>query len=251
MTTIVTTQQELDAAIAADAADIIIDSPQGDWLAVGGSVTVWASGSATVRAWDSATVRAWGSTTVRAWGSTTVWAWDSATVWASGSATVRASDSATVWASSRVAVRLHSGHATVRGGVIIDHTAVDLRDALEWCAHHGVDVRDGIATVYKAVADTWVSGHGTSYAPGTTPEATDWIDNNECGGGLHFSPTPAQASDYCYAPDMRFLACDVAVETLRPIPDETMPKCKAPRVVSPCRPVDIMGRPLDTNGELA
>ena len=112
MSTVVKTQVELDAALAAGKADIIIDSPRGVWLTVSGSATVEASGSATVRAsdsatveaWDSATVRAWGSATVRASDSATVGAWDSATVEAWGSATVRAWDSATVeaWGSATV-----------------------------------------------------------------------------------------------------------------------------------------------------
>ena len=92
MSTIVKTQQELDAALADGKAVIIIDSPRGVWLTVSDSATVGASGSATVRASGSATVRAWGSATVEA----------------SGSATVEASDSATVRAGRYVAVHLHS-----------------------------------------------------------------------------------------------------------------------------------------------
>ena len=56
----VTTQAELDAALAKRVSTIIIDSPRGVWLTISdsGSATVRASGSATVEAWDSATVRA-------------------------------------------------------------------------------------------------------------------------------------------------------------------------------------------------
>jgi hypothetical protein len=142
----VTTQAELDAALAKRVSTIIIDSPRGVWLTISdsGSATVAAWGSATVEAWGSATVRAsdsatvrasgsatvrasdsatveasgsatvaaWGSATVEAWGSATVRASDSATVRASGSATVRASDSATVEASGSATVRA-SDSATV------------------------------------------------------------------------------------------------------------------------------------------
>ena len=111
----VTTQAELDAALAEHVDTITINSPRGVWLSIGdsGSATVEASGSATVEAWDSATVRAWGSATVEASGSATVEAWGSATVRAWGSATVRAWGSATVRASGSATVRAW-GSATVR-----------------------------------------------------------------------------------------------------------------------------------------
>ena len=55
----VTTQAELDAALAKRVSTIIIDSPRGVWLTISdsGSATVRASGSATVRAWDSCICR--------------------------------------------------------------------------------------------------------------------------------------------------------------------------------------------------
>jgi hypothetical protein len=122
-TTTVTTQQELDAALASDADIIYIDSPAGVWLRIGsydsatvrasGSATVRASGSATVEASGSATVRASGSATVEASGSATVRAYDSATVRAYGSATVEAYDTATVRAYGSATVRAY-GSATVR-----------------------------------------------------------------------------------------------------------------------------------------
>jgi hypothetical protein len=58
---IVTTQAELDAALADRAVDWVeIRSPYGVWL------EVTASGSATVTAYGSATVTAYGSATVKA-----------------------------------------------------------------------------------------------------------------------------------------------------------------------------------------
>ena len=225
--TTVTTQDQLDAAIAAGAEDIIIASPDGVWLYVSDTVTVRAHGSATVRAYGSATVRAYDSATVTASGSATVRAYDSATVAASGSATVTAS--------SHVAVHLHSVRAKISGGVLIDLTALDLTDPQAWCDYHGVSVTDGIATLHKAVGDTWSTDRGTDYSPGALPSCDDWTDNNECGGGLHFSPHPWQALDY-YPNATRYVAVGVAVADLRPILDGT-PKCKAPRVVVACREV--------------
>ncbi|MFZ1285644.1 MAG: hypothetical protein WAR57_01240, partial [Candidatus Phosphoribacter sp.] len=66
MTTTVTTQAELDAALAANADNIAIRSPRGMWLHVYGSATVEAYGSATVWAYGSATVWAYDSSTVKA-----------------------------------------------------------------------------------------------------------------------------------------------------------------------------------------
>jgi hypothetical protein len=111
----VTTQQELDAALASDADIIYINSPAGTWQSdrppSRRTARPPSSGSATVEAYGSATVRAYGSATVRAYDSATVEAYDSATVQAYGSATVRAYGSATVRASATVQAY---GSATVQ-----------------------------------------------------------------------------------------------------------------------------------------
>ena len=191
MSTIVKTQGELDAAVAAGAEYIVIASPAGVWLDVHDSATVTASGSATVTA------------------------------------------------SAHVAVHIHSAHVVATGGVIIDVSGLDLSDAVSWCAHHGVDVVAGVATVFKAVDGSWTTGRGTDYSPGSLPEAPDWRDDHECGGGLHFSPWPWQALEY-HPEATRFVAVGVAIETIRPIWGG-VPKCKAPRVVVACREVTING----------
>ena len=220
-TAVVRTQAELDKALAANTELIEIRSPAGVWLEV----------------------RACGSSTVRAHGSSTVTATGSSTVTAYSSSTVRACDSSTVTASPCVAVHLHSGLATIDGGVVIDVTTVN-DTAEKWCAHHGVEVADGIATVYKAVSDQWTTSRGADYTPGSTPEATDWADNAECGQGLHFGPTPAHA--LAYLPDAtRFVAVGVELATLRPIPGGTA-KCKAPKVVRACVEVDLDGNEVES-----
>ena len=204
-----------------------------------GSATVTAYDSATVRAYDSATVRAYGSATVRATGSATVRAYDSATVRAYDSATVRAYGSATVRATPAVAVHLHSASVRVDGGVVID-VSKPLTDPREWCEHHGVTVsKAGVATLYKAVRGDYMSSWGAAYKPGTKPSADDWRDDTACGGGLHFSPTPWQASAYDREAT-RWLKVGVRVDDLRPIPGGAA-KCKAPRVLRACVEVDIDG----------
>ena len=271
---IVKTQAELDAALARDDIDdnthkIIIDSPSGVWITIGddhgqdveaygsatvraygsatvrayGSATVRAYGSATVEAWDSATVEAWDSATVRAYGSATVRAWDSATVRASGSATVQASGSATVEAAPYVAVHLFSARATVTGGVVIDIASLDQNDPRTWCELHGVTIDDdGNAHLYKAVDDSLTAGHSwtpTTYAIGSDPRCDEWLDNNNCGGGLHVCPTAWQALDH-YAEATRYLETAAPLDSIRPI-DAT--KCKAP-TVHVLREVDLYMRPV-------
>ena len=237
MSTTVTTQAELDAALASGEARIIIDSPRDVWL------SLIASGSATVRAYGSATVEASGSATVRAYDSATVEAYGSATVEAYGSATVRAYDSATVRASSHVATHLHSQSVTVTGGVVIDVSALDLTDPTTWADYSGVDHTDRHATVFKAVDDTLNAGQGytiTAYPIGGTVAAPDWRANASCGHGLHFGATPHQALRYYNGTGpARYLECRVELDTLVPLGD----KCKAPSC-EVVREVDVMGRPL-------
>jgi hypothetical protein len=224
----VTTQTELDQAIADGVTDIVIRSEPGVWLE--------ASGSATVSASDSATVSASGSATVRAFGSVTVYASDSATVYAFGSVTVSAG--------THVAVHLHSGHATIDGGVLIDHATIDLTDAAVWCAYHGVAVSDGHATLYKAVRDDLRSAHGTAYPVGETVACDDWADDGECGHGLHLSPHPSLARDYD-AEATRYLECSVSITDLRPLNGPGAAKCKTPRLVV-MREVDEWCRRITT-----
>ena len=239
----VVTQDELDAALADTSVTLIIIRNGGGWLRLSGShsATVEAWGSATVEASGSATVRASGSATVEAWGSATVEAWGSATVRAWGSATVRAWGSATVEATPWVAVHQHSPRAAITGGMVIDHSAIRLDNPDTWCRYHGVEVTDGIATVYKAANAAWTTDRGTDYTPGTTPTAPDWQPDPECGHGLHFSPTPAQAAGYLGEPAVHYLAVGVEVATLVPLGAD---KCKAPRVVRACVEVDRAGRPV-------
>lgn len=216
MITTVMTQTELDAALADDSVTTIdIRSERGVTIHVGGSATVHAWHKATVLAWDSATVLAWGSATVRA--------------------------------GSHTAVHLHSVDATVHGGVLIDHTSVDLTAARVWAAYHGVDIITlaGVEhmVVYKAVRDDLRSAYGSTYPIGGIVACDDFADTDACGAGLHFSPTPTQAR--LYDDDAtRYLECHVRLDEWRPITsDSAAPKGKARRALV-VREVDLNARPL-------
>ena len=244
MSTIVTTQEELDAAVKSGAEGIVIDSPFNVWLELRGSPYVVAQGSSHVVA------RGWSH--VDAWGSSNVVAWDLSRVDAREWSAVRAWGYSHVNATPWVTVHRHSTKTTVTGGIIIDITSLDLSDPAVWTAHHGVVAQDGAATVYKAVSQELVAGQGripTTYAIDSTVEATDWDPAPQDGHGLHFSPTPFHASLYYQGVgEPRFLACEVDVTSLVPLGD----KCKAPS----CRvlhEVDQSGEPvvaaLDTEQE--
>ena len=243
-TSTVTTQAELNKAIADKVDWIDIRSPAGVWIDVTacGSSTVRACGSSTVRAYGSSTVRAYGYSTVPAYGSSTVTACDSSTVTACDSSTVRAYSSSTVTACGSVAVHLHSAKVKLKGGVVMDHTKVQDFTAQEWCDYHGVEVKRGVATLYKAVNDKWTTDFGVSYAPGTKPACDDFKDTNACGNGLHFGPTPTHALAY-NSTATKFVAVGVKVSELRPITEVgATAKAKAPRVVRACVEVDMDGK---------
>jgi len=282
--TVVTTQAEFDAAVTAGADWIRIESPAGVWIEVStprdvdveasGSASVRASGSASVRAFDSASVRAFDSASVRAFDSASVRAFDSASVRAFGSASVRASgsasvsafgsasvsafgsasvsafDSASVRASSKVAVHLHSGQAHVDGGVLIDHTDVDLTDVPTWLEYRGITVDDGVATFYKAVDQDLYAGHGwtpTRYPIGETVTAPDWDPAQRCGHGLHATGDPGLSETYFNGHGgCRYLELAVPVDGLVVLDDKV--KFESCTVV---REVTVTGIPLESAEQVA
>jgi hypothetical protein len=264
----VTNQTELEAALAkAKDSDIVVCRGSGHFALSGsaqvtasgsaqvtayGSAQVTASDSAQVRAYGSAQVTASGSAQVRAYGSAQVTAYGSAQVTAYGSAQVRAYGSAQVTAYGSAQVRASKFVAVtvpprqnvkVEGGVLI---AVQLPEtAAEWCEFYGVPIEDGIAVLYKGLDDQYCSPHGMFYTPGTTPFAPDWDATIECGGGLHFSPTPAHTYEFVNEAK-RFVACPVRVDEIVVHKNAEYPqKVKAPRVALPCYEVDVHGNRVE------
>ena len=177
-----------------------------------------------------------GSSHVEARDSSHVEAWDSSHVVAGGSSHVVAR--------ALVAIHQHSETATVRGGVIIKVSIPVTCEA--WCAFYGVSIADGRAILYKAVREDYRSGHGLLYAPESQPEAPDWDDGQiECGGGLHFVPSPTLGLEFDNAAT-RFMACPVALADMRPPTraDRYPHKIKARRVCAPIWEVDRHGQRL-------
>jgi hypothetical protein len=218
--------------------------------------SVTAYDNARVRAFDGTTVTASGRATVEAFGDASVTAYDNVSVTASGRATVAAYDSVSVTAYGHVFVRLfralkvlatdsviiaqHGKADELRGGRII--VCQPPADAGAWCEHHGVEVKNGTALLYKGVDADFRSERGGVYAPGTVPAAPDWDNGRaECGGGLHFSPHPTLTRLFC-EPE-KFVACPVSLADMRaPRADDFHPsKIKAKGCSAPVWEVDEDG----------
>jgi len=137
--------------------------------------------------------------------------------------------------------------ATIKGGLegqVISVTPVTTPEA--WCEYYGIAVSDGVAVLFKGVDAKYRSPRGAVYAPGTTPEAIDWDGGMvECGGGLHFSPSPRSTLEFA-TDAVKFVACPVRLSDMRP-PKETdlyPAKIKARCVACPCFEVDRWGDPV-------
>ena len=231
----VKTQAELDAVIKAGDLAICVE----------GSFSI--TDNATVEAWGNATVRAWGNATVRAGGNATVRAGDNATVRAVANVFIRLFSALKITASASVIVmRYDDGKCKVNGGKIIETGKP--KTPAQWCIHHGIEIKKGQRTVllYKALNINFKANHNDfDYTPGTTPIATDWDDGHaECGGGLHFSPTPFQALSF--NPEAkRFVACPVDLKDIVVHPDGDYPeKIKAKGCCAPVWECDIDGKPI-------
>jgi hypothetical protein len=205
-----------------------------------GEARAWVWGLAVAHASQRATVTVWGSAHVFAAGSVSVEALETAVVTVGGTATVRAFGSVMVRARGRAQIEATDGVAVMRHGpgAVVSGTGVTEAtrpgSPEEWCAYYGIPVENGVAIFYKAVDENFDSYHGGSYRPGSEPSAPDWDGGEqECGGGLHFSPRPTFALA-APADDMRFVACPVRLEDIAFHPGGVYPdKVKARRLCAP------------------
>ena len=202
-------------------------------LARGGEIPLLRGGGV-FEVHDSSQVRAYGSSQVTAYGSSQVRAY--------GSSQVRAYDSSQVRASNFVAVTIHGTACKVKGGKVIK--IVSPKTTAQWATFYGVEVVKGVATVFKGLDGNFKSRNGAfDFTPGTTPSAPDWDGGErECGGGLHFSPTPGHTLEF-KSDAKKFVACPVLLKDMRsPKDDDNFPnKIKASKCCGPVYEVDIMG----------
>jgi hypothetical protein len=144
---------------------------------------------------------------------------------------------------------IHSEDAKVTGGF---KTKAILRTAEDWCNYYGVEVKKGIAIVFKGVREDYSSFHDSSFkwTPGTAPKSELW-DKQECSHGLHASPTPRHTLTH-HASAQKFLACPVKVSEMLVFFEGEYPhKCKFPAAAGKVWEVDIDGKPIEAAQETA
>jgi hypothetical protein len=156
--------------------------------------------------------------------------------------------SSQVMATKYVAITIDSTYnGKLTGGTQIKIPPI--KTAEDWLDYYGVPVTDGVAILYKAVDEDYSTDNARdfsiSYKPGEKPSAPDWDGGmNECGGGLHFCPTPGHTIRF-NGDAKHFIACPVKVsEIVVHFPAQYPDKVKAPRVVEPCYEVDINGNKI-------
>jgi hypothetical protein len=198
-----------------------------------------------VVAWENSHVVAMENSHVEARQNSYVEARENSHVVARGHVILRLFGGRKVTASAHVLIMQHRApQEGITGGRVMDMP--EPSTAAEWCDFYGVTVKDGIAIIYKGVDIDFRSSWGGNYKPGTMPEAKDWDGGDrECGGGLHFSPSPRHTREFNVKAE-RYVACPVALADMRaPEPWDYHPqKIKAPRVCAPCFEVDIDGAPV-------
>jgi hypothetical protein len=141
-------------------------------------------------------------------------------------------------------VHSHSVGCKITGiGVIL--VVSNPTNATEWAERYGVELDGTKCTLYKAVSGDYSSPHGVPYRPGTQPAAADWDGGKrECGGGLHFSPSPVQALEF-YAEAKRFVACPCDLKDAVFNADAVYPqKVKLPGVCGPVWECDMNGKAI-------
>jgi hypothetical protein len=229
-----------------------VEAGDNSTVRAGGNSTVEAGGNSTVEAWGNSTVRAGGNSTVRAWDNSTVRAGDNSTVRAGGNSTVEAGGNSTVeawdnstveaWGNSTVragkyvAIHRRGLASTIKGGIVIQVPTCETVE--EFCDYYDLKPKRKKVVLFKLVNDDFRSDHGADYSPGSKTTCSDWNDHPSCGGGLHFSPRPMLARKYSNG--TRFVACEVALDTIVTISDavvgSTVDKVKAPacRVLFEC-----------------
>ena len=224
----VTTQEELDEALAAGIIDLLIDRPDGATpLDIENKkVRLWGNSRAILRDNSRADLRDSSSADLRD----------------NSSAILRCKSSADL--KKFTVAWKKSVDATITGtGHVIDMSAVDLSNPDEWVEYVGANVdEDGQIHLYKAVDDNLESAYSKdkfAYTVGSIVEPEWWDDHNVCGNGIHLCPSPQHARDH-FPDATRFLevTCDAA--TFIPI-DTSKIKTAQAYVL---REVDICGTPL-------
>ena len=181
-------------------------------------------GSSHAKLWDSSHAELRGSSHAELRDSSHAKLWDSshAELWDSSHAELRGSSHAELWDSSHakssspyVTMIIKSSAAKAKGSTIIGNSIIT---AMEWLEKCGVIVARGHAILFKSVNKDFTTRNGISFKPHTKHEAPDWDDDfkEECGKGIHYSPTVAQARQF--RDEGVFVACKVKVSDMADLP---------------------------------
>ena len=144
----------------------------------------------------------------QAWGQAHVVAREQAHVVAWGQAHVEAT-------SPHVSILAKSSTALLSGGYVLGDKTLS---AKEWLSACSVKVNRGKVILYKSLSPQWTTQNDTHWEIGQRVIAPDWDINydGECGRGLHFSPTVAQAK--LFRDEKVYIACEVAVKDMASLP---------------------------------
>ncbi len=195
-------QAELDAAIKRG--DTEVELIGNGYFSLSVSIKLWARESSQphIVAWESSQphIVAWGSSqphvVARESSQPHIVARESSQphieAWAYAQLSIRGP--VVVKAAKTVSIIVHGTLAKITGGRV---QTVIVKTAAQWCAYYGATVKSGVATIYKGVNEKFDSPKGFNYSPGSKGEAADWDGGKaECGGGLHFSPTPRHTLEF-------------------------------------------------------
>jgi hypothetical protein len=146
-----------------------------------------------------------------------------------------------------VSTLIWGNKARATGGTQIE---IDISTPEKWCKYYDLPIKNGVAILYKAVNENFISPRGADYGPGKTPIAEDWDGGKqECGKGLHFSPSPRAAKEFNHHAK-KFCGCPVAIKDIAVHPDGDYPqKVKAQKVCAPCFEVNEDGDPVAGDAE--
>jgi len=163
---------------------------------------------------------------------------------------VEASGHCQISARGRVKIKASAMDAVLAMGLLVEVDGggfvnrVDIRTGQDWCEYYGVEVQDGCAVLFKGLDSEFrAQQQNFLYQPGETQCAPDWDPDpeRECGGGLHFSPSPRHTLRF-NAGAKKFVACLVPLDTILVHWDGSYPdKVRAPATTK-CWEVDINGK---------
>ncbi len=195
-----------------------------------------------------------------------LWENSHAVLWGNSHAELRGNSHAVLWENSHAELRENS-HAELREnshaqcnspyacsilkevtasciGRHIGNKPLSPKEYLTYC---GVPIKNQFVTLYKSVNKNFTSKHSSHviYTIGKEVIAPDWSDTfkDECGCGLHLSPTIKQAVSF--HDDKTYLACRVNIKNIASLPAFAQyPDKIRVRACTPLYQVDIDGNKI-------